>query len=124
MPPVLVHRAAAQRVDEIALGATPLGTMGMEYGEAKADLTAGDTVYVEVPTVQSDTAYDLVVGGLVLPLLWGGGAGPGWWGGWGSAGLGFALALGGELLGRYLFFVSVVPKHMAAPYLTVESEAA
>ena len=43
MPPVLVHRAAAQRVDEIALGATPLGTMGMEYGEAKADLTAGDT---------------------------------------------------------------------------------
>ena len=28
-----------------------------------------------------------------------------------------ALALAGEMLGRYLFFVSVVPKHMAAPYL-------
>ena len=27
-------------------------------------------------------------------------------------------------LGRYLFFVSVVPKHMAAPYLGVGSEAA
>jgi formate dehydrogenase iron-sulfur subunit len=29
----------------------------------------------------------------------------------------FVLALGGEMLGRYLFFVSAVPKHMAAPYL-------
>jgi formate dehydrogenase iron-sulfur subunit len=36
----------------------------------------------------------------------------------------FALALGAELIGRYLFFVSVVPKHMAAPYLSLESEAA
>ena len=29
-----------------------------------------------------------------------------------------------EILGRYLFFVSVVPKHMAAPYLAIGSEAA
>ena len=29
----------------------------------------------------------------------------------------FVLALGGEILGRYLFFVSVVPKNMAASYL-------
>jgi DMSO reductase anchor subunit len=36
--------------------------------------------------------------------------------------LAFALALSGEVLGRYLFFVSAVPKHMVAPYL--ESEAA
>ena len=33
----------------------------------------------------------------------------------------FALALGGETLGRYLFFVSAVPKHMAAPYLGSEA---
>jgi len=33
----------------------------------------------------------------------------------------FALALGSEILGRYLFFVSVVPKHMAAPYLGSEA---
>jgi DMSO reductase anchor subunit len=33
----------------------------------------------------------------------------------------FALALGGEILGRYLFFVSVVPKHMSAPYLGSEA---
>jgi DMSO reductase anchor subunit/ferredoxin len=36
--------------------------------------------------------------------------------------LSLALVLGGETLGRYLFFVSAVPKHMAAPY--VGSEAA
>jgi hypothetical protein len=36
--------------------------------------------------------------------------------------VGFAAALGSEVLGRYLFFVSAVPKHMAAPY--VGSEAA
>jgi len=34
-----------------------------------------------------------------------------------------ALSLGSEVLGRYLFFVSVVPKHMAAPYVAVGSEA-
>ena len=38
--------------------------------------------------------------------------------------LALALAAGAEVLGRYLFFVSVVPKHMAAPYVPVESEAA
>jgi Fe-S-cluster-containing dehydrogenase component/DMSO reductase anchor subunit len=36
----------------------------------------------------------------------------------------FALALGGELLGRYLFFVSVVPTHLAAPYVAAAREAA
>ena len=68
----------------------------------------------------------LVLGAIVLPLL----AGPG-------ARIaeesrivgqvaliaGFALALAGEVLGRYLFFVSVVPKHMTAPYVAVNSEA-
>jgi hypothetical protein len=34
------------------------------------------------------------------------------------------LTLGGELLGRYLFFVSVVPTHMATPYVAMGSEAA
>ena len=35
-----------------------------------------------------------------------------------------ALTLAGEILGRYLFFVSVVPKHLAAPYVAAASEAA
>jgi formate dehydrogenase iron-sulfur subunit len=32
-----------------------------------------------------------------------------------------ALALGAEVLGRYLFFVSAVPKHMVAPYIGSEA---
>jgi DMSO reductase anchor subunit len=34
------------------------------------------------------------------------------------------LALAGEILGRYLFYVSVVPKNMAAPYLGAQEPAA
>jgi DMSO reductase anchor subunit len=33
------------------------------------------------------------------------------------------LATAGEIVGRYLFFVSVVPKHLAAPYIASASEA-
>ena len=54
----------------------------------------------------------LAAGAMVLPLL----VAP--------AVLALTLAIAAEILGRYLFFVSVVPKHMAAPYVPVESEAA
>ena len=57
----------------------------------------------------------LIGGGIVLPLfaseLWG-------------IGFALAVALGGEILGRYLFFVSVVPKNTAASYVTAGSMAA
>jgi hypothetical protein len=33
----------------------------------------------------------------------------------------FGLALAGEITGRYLFFVSAVPKHLASPYLGSEA---
>lgn len=51
----------------------------------------------------------LVTGGIVIPLL--------------SAkplflAIAFLLVLLGEILGRYLFFVSVVPKNMAASYMS------
>ncbi len=46
----------------------------------------------------------LAAGGAVLPAL-------------GYAAAGFGLAAAGALLGRYLFFVSVVPKNMAMPFL-------
>ncbi|MEQ1573299.1 MAG: hypothetical protein ABL993_03555, partial [Vicinamibacterales bacterium] len=57
----------------------------------------------------------LALGGIVLPLL-----------AQGALLLWAALvvALAGEIVGRYLFFVSVVPKHMATPYLELGSEAA
>jgi DMSO reductase anchor subunit len=57
----------------------------------------------------------LLLGGIVLPLLW-----PTTFGTYTS----LALALGGETLGRYLFFVSVVPKNMAASYLSAGRVAA
>jgi DMSO reductase anchor subunit len=62
----------------------------------------------------------LVVGAMVLPLM-----GPAKAGHYAPlVTLGFALALAGEILGRYLFFVSVVPRHMATPYIATGSEAA
>ena len=62
----------------------------------------------------------LALGAIALPLLVSGsGASPVL-----VMALALALALGGEILGRYLFFVSVVPRHMAAPYLAAGSEAA
>jgi formate dehydrogenase iron-sulfur subunit len=57
----------------------------------------------------------LLVGGIAVPLVATGAAS--WWGA-------LLVALAAEILGRYLFFVSVVPKHMAAPYLALGSEAA
>ena len=38
--------------------------------------------------------------------------------------LGFAVALAGEIIGRYLFFVSVVPRNMAMTFFSQEREAA
>jgi DMSO reductase anchor subunit len=42
----------------------------------------------------------------------------------GFAPIGFAVALAGEILGRYLFFVSVVPRNMAMTFFSQEREAA
>lgn len=44
MPPALVHRFSASSVEEIALSATPLGTLGTTYEQIDVDLAAGDTV--------------------------------------------------------------------------------
>jgi DMSO reductase iron-sulfur subunit len=52
----------------------------------------------------------VVAGGVALPLM-------------GGMIAGFALALAGELLGRYLFFVTVVPKNMALTFFE-QAEAA
>ena len=57
----------------------------------------------------------LIAGGAVLPLLLPAHGAP-----W----IALAMALAGEILGRYLFFVSVVPKNIAATYLTAGGRAA
>jgi Fe-S-cluster-containing dehydrogenase component/DMSO reductase anchor subunit len=62
----------------------------------------------------------LALGGMVLPVV--AISSPAEAGRYGFAA--FTLAFAGEILGRYLFFVSVVPKHLAAPYLAAAGEAA
>jgi formate dehydrogenase iron-sulfur subunit len=57
----------------------------------------------------------LVLGGIVLPLFL-----PTWAGACAS----LALILVGQILGRYLFFVSVVPKNIAASYVAAGKAAA
>lgn len=57
----------------------------------------------------------LLIGGIALPF-----AAPGYTG----AVLALLLSFGGEIVGRYLFFVSVVPKNMAASYLAPKEQAA
>lgn len=57
----------------------------------------------------------LIIGGIVLPLLWPTPL---------VTFISLTLALCAEILGRYLFFVSVVPKNMAASYLSVGKPAA
>lgn len=52
----------------------------------------------------------LVLGGLVLPLT-------------GHLWLSIIVALGGELLSRYLFFVAVVPKNIAATFFAAQEAA-
>jgi serine phosphatase RsbU (regulator of sigma subunit) len=44
MPPAYVHRAATGAVDEIALHATPLGTLGADYHDELVPLAVGDTM--------------------------------------------------------------------------------
>ena len=57
----------------------------------------------------------LITGGMLVPLYFSGTAG---------ATTALLLSLAGEFLGRYLFFVSVVPKNIALSYLELGSEAA
>lgn len=45
MPPVYIHRANTGEVDEVARGATPLGTLGADYADIATDLAAGDTIF-------------------------------------------------------------------------------
>jgi DMSO reductase anchor subunit len=57
----------------------------------------------------------LIAGGAAIPLFSQGRL---------AISIAFLLALAGEILSRYLFFVSVVPKNMAAPYLAAKQNAA
>jgi DMSO reductase iron-sulfur subunit len=67
----------------------------------------------------------LVVGAVVMPLLaWQAGEQAWFFGGRIGFLAALATALAGEIVGRYLFFVSVVPMHLTAPYVAGTREAA
>ncbi len=68
----------------------------------------------------------LAIGAIVLPLVIGPAAASGHATAATEAAPYFALAcaVAGEVIGRYLFFVSVVPRHLAAPYIAAAREAA
>jgi serine phosphatase RsbU (regulator of sigma subunit) len=62
MPPVFVHRAATDAVEEIALEATPLGTFGSDYPQTSVSLQPGDTVLFLTdgfPELMNDAAQQL-----------------------------------------------------------------
>ena len=44
MPPVYVHRCGNGTVQEVSVGATPLGTLGDDYADAHVELKSGDTM--------------------------------------------------------------------------------
>jgi len=68
MPPVLVHRASDDQVEEIALQATPLGTFGSDYPQVSVPLQRGDTVLFlsdGFPELMNDAAQQLGYTGAV-----------------------------------------------------------
>lgn len=66
MPPVLLHRASTAQVEEVALNATPLGTLGSAYDDRTVPLAPGDTVLFlsdGFPELMNDTGQQLGYGG-------------------------------------------------------------
>jgi serine phosphatase RsbU (regulator of sigma subunit) len=45
MPPVYVHRAETGEMEEVARGATPLGTLGADYADITIESKSGDTIF-------------------------------------------------------------------------------
>jgi len=67
----------------------------------------------------------LVAGAIVLPLVAGSAGEQPWlFGGRAAFAAALAVTLASEIAGRYLFFVSVVPMHLTAPYVASVREAA
>lgn len=68
MPPVYVHRHERGEIEEVARGATPLGTLGADYADIVVDLGAGDTVFLTTdgfPELLNAAGQQLGYGGAV-----------------------------------------------------------
>jgi formate dehydrogenase iron-sulfur subunit len=105
-----VIMAAMARLTALASGFLWLRTSDVFERQASANLLST----VMASCLRGRVAL-LVIGGIAMPLALPGPAG---------AVFALLLAFGGEILGRYLFFVSVVPKNMASSYVAPKREAA
>jgi serine phosphatase RsbU (regulator of sigma subunit) len=68
MLPAYVHRARNGKIEEVARGATPLGTLGADYHDVIIDLAAGDTVLFMTdgfPELQNESGQQLGYGAAV-----------------------------------------------------------
>ena len=123
--PLLAAALGASDARGLALAAAAMGGAQLVFIALRfVRLVAGNTIELQGTARLLSTTFKphfiasgvmLAVGGVALPLLATSTAT--WW-------AALLVALSAEILGRYLFFVSVVPKHMAAPYLQIGSEAA
>ena len=123
--PLLVMAVGASNATGLALGAaTMAGAQLLLVALRFVRLVATDSIELKGTARLLSTTFKLPfiarglllgAGGVALPLIATGSMLP-----W----VAFALAFSGEVVGRYLFFVSVVPTHMATPYLELGSEAA
>ena len=123
--PLLVIAVGASNATGLALGAaTMAGAQLLLVALRFVRLVATDSVELKGTARLLSTTFKypfvahgllLGAGGVALPLVATGSMLP-----W----VAFALALAAEVAGRYLFFVTVVPTHMATPYLELGSEAA
>jgi serine phosphatase RsbU (regulator of sigma subunit) len=62
MLPGYVHRGRNGKIEEVARGATPLGTLGADYHDVSIDLNAGDTVLFMTdgfPELQNESGQQL-----------------------------------------------------------------
>jgi serine phosphatase RsbU (regulator of sigma subunit) len=62
MLPAYVHRARGGKIEEVARGATPLGTLGADYHDVVVDLATGDTVLFMTdgfPELQNESGQQL-----------------------------------------------------------------
>jgi serine phosphatase RsbU (regulator of sigma subunit) len=68
MLPAYVHRARGGNIEEVARGATPLGTLGADYHDVVIDIAAGDTVLFMTdgfPELQNESGQQLGYGAAV-----------------------------------------------------------
>ena len=129
--PLLAAALGASDARGLSLAAAAMGGAQLVFVALRfVRLVAGNTIELQGTARLLSTTLKpqfiasgvmLAVGGVALPLVAIGAIGTTSTATWWAA---LLVTLAAEILGRYLFFVSVVPKHMATPYLQIGREAA